>query len=57
MLDKLDREILEHLQQGGSPAARETAEAVGSSKSVVQRRIKRLVETGVIAEQVAIVDL
>ncbi len=55
-LDKLDRQILEHLQAGGAAAARETAEAVGSSKSVVQRRIKRLEEEGVILERVAVVD-
>ena len=55
-LDKLDRQILEHLQRGGSPAARDTADAVGSSKSVVQRRIKKLTDEGVILERVAVVD-
>ena len=55
-LDDFDREILRRLQLD----ARATGEAIGAtvhlSAAAVQRRIKRLRQSGVIAAEVAIVD-
>jgi Lrp/AsnC family transcriptional regulator len=55
-MDRLDRRILELLQQDGSLTAAEIAERVGLSKAPCWRRIQRLQETGVIARTVALVD-
>ncbi len=54
--DSLDNRILAILQNDATLPVSEIAEKVASSKSVVWRRIQRLVETGVIRERVAILD-
>ncbi|HEY1283355.1 MAG TPA: Lrp/AsnC family transcriptional regulator [Steroidobacteraceae bacterium] len=55
-MDKLDRRILDLLQKNGALTAAEVAEKVGLSKVPCWRRIKRLEETGVIRQTVAILD-
>ena len=55
-MDKLDRRILDLLQKNGALTAAEVAEKVGLSKVPCWRRIKRLQETGVIRQTVAILD-
>lgn len=55
-LDPLDRRILELLQQDALLPIADIAERVGSSKTVVWRRIQRLVDGGVIRARVALVD-
>jgi Lrp/AsnC family transcriptional regulator len=55
-MDKLDRRILDLLQKDGSLTAQEIAERVGLSKVPCWRRIKRLEETGVIKQTVALLD-
>ena len=55
-MDKLDKRILDLLQKNGSLTAAEVAEKVGLSKVPCWRRIRRLQETGVIRQTVAILD-
>jgi Lrp/AsnC family transcriptional regulator len=55
-MDKLDSRILDLLQKNGTLAAHEIAERVGLSKVPCWRRIKRLEETGVIRQTVALLD-
>lgn len=55
-LDKLDVSILEQLQRDVMQPVGELAEQLASSKSVVWRRIQRLLDAGVIRERVALVD-
>lgn len=55
-LDKVDRAILEILQRDNKTSQRRIAERVNLSAPAVQRRIKRLEETGVIQANVAVVD-
>lgn len=55
-MDKLDRKILDLLQQDGSLTAAEIAEKVGLSKAPCWRRIQRLKEEGVLRKTVALVD-
>jgi len=55
-LDKVDRDILTILQQDARLSADALAERVGASRSSVQRRLKRLFETGVIEREVAQLD-
>ena len=55
-LDDLDRRILTCLQADASQSLEDIAEQVGSSKTPVWNRIKRLKQRGVITRQVAIVD-
>jgi Lrp/AsnC family transcriptional regulator len=55
-MDKLDSRILELLQKNGTLAAHEIAERIGLSKVPCWRRIKRLEETGVIRQTVALLD-
>jgi Lrp/AsnC family leucine-responsive transcriptional regulator len=55
-LDEFDRKILAILQQDNMTPQRTIGEAVNLSAPAVQRRIKRLTETGVIQANVAIVD-
>lgn len=55
-LDELDVSILEALQRDATESVQDLAERLASSKSVVWRRIQRLVEAGVIRERVAILD-
>lgn len=55
-LDDLDVRILELMQQDCSLTNQELAERVHASPPTCLRRVRRLVESGVIARQVAIVD-
>jgi Lrp/AsnC family transcriptional regulator, leucine-responsive regulatory protein len=54
--DELDRTILAHLQRDARTVADVIANDVGLSPAAVQRRIKRMRESGVIARDVAVVD-
>lgn len=54
--DSVDRAILRILQQNNRTSQREIAETVNLSPAAVQRRIKRLEESGVIRANVAVVD-
>ncbi|UXN57446.1 Lrp/AsnC family transcriptional regulator [Phyllobacterium zundukense] len=55
-LDRTDKAILNLLQRDNKTSQRKIAEQVNLSAPAVQRRIKRLEETGVIQANVAIVD-
>ena len=55
-LDKLDRDILNVLQQDATIPLKELAVNVNSSIATCQRRIQFLIEKGVITKQVAIVS-
>jgi len=55
-LDEFDRQILAILQKDNLTPQRKIGEAVNLSAPAVQRRIKRMTETGVIHANVAIVD-
>lgn len=55
-LDRIDRRILELLQEDGRQPNNELAERVGLSPSPCLRRVKALEETGVISRYVALVD-
>lgn len=55
-LDELDRKILAEMQEDATRPLDELARAVGSSRTPVWNRLKRLREDGVIRRQVAIVD-
>ena len=55
-LDGLDRKILAALQQDATRSLDDLARDVGSSKTPVWNRIRKLRAAGVIARQVAIVD-
>jgi Lrp/AsnC family transcriptional regulator, leucine-responsive regulatory protein len=55
-LDQLDYAILDRLQRDARTIAELIAVEVGLSTAAVQRRIKRLRETGVIAREVAVLD-
>jgi Lrp/AsnC family transcriptional regulator len=54
--DETDRKILRELQQDASRSLDEIARAVGSSKTPVWNRIRRLREAGVIGQQTVILD-
>ena len=55
-LDHLDVAILRRLQEDSRTIAESIGVQIGLSAAAVQRRIKRLRETGVIAREVAVVD-
>ena len=55
-LDSFDLAILEILQKDNSTSHRAIGEAVNLSAPAVQRRIKRLEESGVVKANVAVVD-
>jgi Lrp/AsnC family transcriptional regulator, cysteine-sensing transcriptional activator len=55
-VDKLDRRILELLQQNAELTAAEIADKVGLSKAPCWRRIKKLQEEGVVKKTVALLD-
>ena len=55
-MDTLDRKILMHMQDDCTVSAQDLAEEIGSSRSVVWRRIQRMVEDGIIRKQVALLD-
>lgn len=56
MLDDLDRRILRALQQDASLSVERIAGLVGSSKSPVWARIKKLKDSGVIHKEVALLN-
>jgi Lrp/AsnC family transcriptional regulator, leucine-responsive regulatory protein len=53
-LDELDKRILQQLQQDSSISNQDLAAKVHASPPTCLRRVKRLMDTGVIAKQVAI---
>ncbi len=55
-LDDFDRRLLNLVQNDSGQTAEHLAESVGLSASAVQRRLRRLRETGVIVRETAIVD-
>jgi Lrp/AsnC family transcriptional regulator len=55
-MDKLDKKILELLQENGELTAAEISDRVGLSKAPCWRRIKKLQETGVVKQTVALLD-
>ena len=55
-LDEMDRKILAELQEDAGQSLDEIARKVGSSKTPVGNRIKRMRETGVITRQTAVLD-
>lgn len=55
-IDALDVRILDLLQRDATLPIADVAEQVASSKTVVWRRIQKLVESGVIRERVAVLD-
>lgn len=55
-IDELDRKILRVLQQDASQPLEQIARLVGSSKSPVWTRIKKLKDAGVIKREIAVLD-
>jgi Lrp/AsnC family transcriptional regulator len=55
-VDELDRKILAELQEDAEQSLDEIARKVGSSKTPVWNRIRRMREAGVIRRQTAILD-
>lgn len=55
-LDRMDKTILEILQRDNKTPQRKIAEMVNLSAPAVQRRIKRLEDTGVIQANIAVLD-
>lgn len=55
-MDKLDKKILNILQDDAMIAVTDIAEKIGSSKSVCWRRIQRLQDEGIIKSRVALLD-
>ncbi|WP_375570160.1 Lrp/AsnC family transcriptional regulator [Ahrensia marina] len=55
-MDDLDRRILQVLQRDASLSVEKIASEVGSSKSPVWARIKKLKDSGVISKEVALLD-
>ena len=55
-LDACDRAILAALQADSRAPLEAVSESIGVSSATIQRRVKRLRETGVIQREVAIID-
>ena len=55
-MDELDRKILLHLQQDTTPSIEDIARSVGSSKTPVWNRIRKMREKGIITREAAILD-
>ncbi len=55
-LDELDRRILRELQHDASQSLDEIAKTVGSSKTPVWNRIRKMREAGVIGRQTVLLD-
>ncbi|HEX9858934.1 MAG TPA: Lrp/AsnC family transcriptional regulator [Paracoccaceae bacterium] len=55
-LDEMDRKILGELQEDAAQSLDEIARKVGSSKTPVWNRIRRMKEAGVILSQTALLD-
>ena len=54
-LDQFDRQLLTLVQEDSSQTAEQLGEAVGLSSSAVQRRLRRLRESGVIVRDISVV--
>lgn len=55
-LDKIDREILQHLQANAKISNLELAESVNLSPTPCARRVKQLEEAGIIAAHITLLD-
>ena len=55
-IDETDRKILKELQRDASQSLDDIAKAVGSSKTPVWNRIRKLREGGVIGQQTVMLD-
>lgn len=55
-IDDLDRKILRELQRDASKSLDDIARKVGSSKTPVWNRIRKMREAGIIGQQTAILD-
>jgi len=55
-IDGLDRKILSELQRDAAQSLDEIAKAVGSSKTPVWNRIRKLRDAGVIGQQTVVLD-
>jgi len=55
-LDDLDRKILREMQSDASQSLDEIAKSVGSSKTPVWNRIRKMREAGVIGQQTVLLD-
>ncbi|MDP2494928.1 Lrp/AsnC family transcriptional regulator [Shimia thalassica] len=55
-VDEMDRKILEELQRDSSQSLDEIAKRVGSSKTPVWNRIRKLREAGIIKQQTVLLD-
>ena len=55
-LDEIDRKILRELQRDAGQSLEEIARAVGSSKTPVWNRIRKMREAGVVGKQTVILD-
>jgi Lrp/AsnC family leucine-responsive transcriptional regulator len=55
-MDKLDKRILQELQNNGAITNLELSEKIGLSASPCARRVKQLEESGIIKRQVTLLD-
>jgi DNA-binding Lrp family transcriptional regulator len=55
-LDRFDRQLLNAVQADAGATSEELAETIALSQSAIQRRLRRLRETGVIERETAILD-
>lgn len=55
-IDELDRKILGEMQRDASQSLDDIAKSVGSSKTPVWNRIKKMREAGIIGQQTVILD-
>ena len=55
-LDRIDKRILNALQEDGSLSIAQLSEAVGMSSTPCWKRVKRMEDTGVIEKRVALVN-
>ncbi|MCV6824637.1 MULTISPECIES: Lrp/AsnC family transcriptional regulator [Halocynthiibacter] len=55
-IDEVDRKILKELQQDAGQSLDEIARKVGSSKTPVWNRIKKLREAGVVGQETVVLD-
>ncbi len=55
-IDKIDRQILFHLQRDGNLSQREIADQVGLSQNACWRRLKRLQDSGILRGSRATID-
>ncbi|MFV2052508.1 Lrp/AsnC family transcriptional regulator [Aliiroseovarius sp. YM-037] len=55
-LDEIDRKILKELQQDASQSLDDIAKKVGSSKTPVWNRIRKLKEAGIVGQQTVMLD-